>query len=465
MWTRWTGLIAVMLITGCTTNGDDVVADTSTTPPATSTAAPTPAPTTTELVTTTSLLQTTTVPASTSTTGTTTAVNEPPLLEIADPAFGATLTSRVYEFRGVTDPGCTVDVGGRYFANVDSDGGWTLPLTLNPGRNATTLVATQPATGQRTDELISVYYAEPPGLEGTTLRTVWEEPGWLQQYYVRDEPTGYYGGSRLPLAWSGDNVSLRLGLSTQDSSVPERTYGSDFDGLIMLLEAAGRDQYLVLDEQPVMIAADTGILTAMCPADDIPHVVTVGFTSQGLAPVQAWRVDRETRRLAEVPVDVLPCPDLSIWPVGDDGVGAMVTHYPCGPDTVCDHRFIGLSAGGAEPMSFWSLGGGVLPSEADFGRHAVSRVVMRAGDWSEPIPSRFWLKEWIGYDWSGLPIWRVLDATPVAEHPVTSTCYLVEGRGPAFAEIESWEDPPLRAWTVDADYTHFEEISTEPCRC
>jgi hypothetical protein len=364
----------------------------------------------------------------------------------------------------MTDPGCTVDVGGSYFADVASDGGWTLSLTLTPGRNTTTLVATQPATGQQTDQVLSVYYAEPPGLDGNVLRTVWEEPGWLQQYYIEGEPTGYYSGSRLPLVWSGDNVSLRVGLSTRDASVPQRTYDGDFEGLIALLQPAGRDQYMVLDEQPVMIAADTGILTAMCPVDDIPHIVHLGFTSQGLTPVQAWRIDLDTPRLVEIPVDALPCPDLWPRPVGDDGVGAIVTHLPCGPDTDC-HRYISLSASGADPISFWSLGGGLLASNANYGGHAVSRVVTRAADWSEAIPSRFWLKEWIGYDWSGKAIWRVLDATPDTEHPIVDTCYLVDSQGPAFAEIDSWEDPPLRAWTVDAAYTHFEEISTDTVRC
>jgi hypothetical protein len=262
-------------------------------------------------------------------------------------------------------------------------------------------------------------------------------------------------------------VALRVGLSTRDASIPNRTYDSAFEGLITLLEPAGRDQYLVRDEQPVMIAANDGILAAMCPVDDIPHIVTLGFTKQGLTPVQAWRIDLESTRLVEVPVDSLPCPDLSLRSVGDDGVGGIVTHLGCDPDIGCDHRYLSLSASGANPTGFWSLGGGVLPGDAYYSGHAVGQTAdVYPVDRSESFPARLWLEEEIGRDWTGKTIWRVIDATPTTSRPIADMCYLSNGDGSAFAEIESWANPiPLRAWTVDADYSHFEEISTDAVRC
>lgn len=88
---------------------------------------------------------------------------EPPHLEVLDPAHGATVTSARYTFTGVTDPGCTVTVGGKYQATVMEDGTWAVDLMLEPGRNSTTFTATHPETGLETSEAIRVYYAA--GLE------------------------------------------------------------------------------------------------------------------------------------------------------------------------------------------------------------------------------------------------------------------------------------------------------------
>ncbi|MGB5379590.1 MAG: hypothetical protein WBO25_01190 [Acidimicrobiia bacterium] len=70
------------------------------------------------------------------------------------------MTTRRYTFSGVTDPDCTVTVGGKYHATVETDGSWALDLMLGPGRNSTTFVATDPQTGLETKQAIRVYYAE-----------------------------------------------------------------------------------------------------------------------------------------------------------------------------------------------------------------------------------------------------------------------------------------------------------------
>jgi hypothetical protein len=68
------------------------------------------------------------------------------------------VTTAVYTFQGVTDPGCTVDVGGKYLADVDADGAWTLDLVLRPGGNTTTITATD-GDGGKTAVQVSLTYA------------------------------------------------------------------------------------------------------------------------------------------------------------------------------------------------------------------------------------------------------------------------------------------------------------------
>jgi hypothetical protein len=88
----------------------------------------------------------------------TTVASAPPTLEITDPQPDAVVNAAVYAFHGVTDPGCIVDVGDKYFAEVDPDGNWTLSLVLRPGGNTTTLTATDPDTGLRTTQRLQIRY-------------------------------------------------------------------------------------------------------------------------------------------------------------------------------------------------------------------------------------------------------------------------------------------------------------------
>ena len=65
------------------------------------------------------------------------------------PTEGERVTTRLYRFAGMVDPGCTVVGAGAYFADVASDGSWTLELLLNPGANTTTFTATDRIPGRR----------------------------------------------------------------------------------------------------------------------------------------------------------------------------------------------------------------------------------------------------------------------------------------------------------------------------
>jgi hypothetical protein len=142
MASRWWVPILLVVLVGCGT-GDTV--ETPVVSPATSTTS-----SSTTVASTAGLFTTTTTTAA--------VAPEPPTLEITDPQPDAVVTSAVYIFRGRTDPGCTVDVGGRYFAHVDADGSWTLDLVLRPGGNTTTITATD-KDGAKTDVQVSLTYA------------------------------------------------------------------------------------------------------------------------------------------------------------------------------------------------------------------------------------------------------------------------------------------------------------------
>ena len=136
------------------------------------TVAPTPPPTTQPvvpppvIVTTTEVPETTTsttaAPESTTTTSTTTTLppdTTPPELIITAPKQEERFEVDVIEFRGTTEPGAKV-FAGRYEADVDGDGNWSIRLVLSPGANGALFVATD-AAGNATEAQVTVYYDVP----------------------------------------------------------------------------------------------------------------------------------------------------------------------------------------------------------------------------------------------------------------------------------------------------------------
>ena len=119
--------------------------------------------TTTEDSTTTSEAETTTTDAPVA--ATTAADSTPPALRINSPDDGATVTDRIVEFRGVTEPGASV-TSGPFDADVEDDGTWSIDLVLSPGANGASITATDDA-GNETTKRIVVYY-EPPSTTTTT---------------------------------------------------------------------------------------------------------------------------------------------------------------------------------------------------------------------------------------------------------------------------------------------------------
>ena len=63
-------------------------------------------------------------------------------------------------FEGTTEPGATV-AAGRYIADVDGAGNWSIVLVLSPGANGAGFTATDPA-GNASSARITVYFDPPP---------------------------------------------------------------------------------------------------------------------------------------------------------------------------------------------------------------------------------------------------------------------------------------------------------------
>ncbi|MDX2467561.1 MAG: hypothetical protein QNL12_09615 [Acidimicrobiia bacterium] len=116
------------------------------------------------------------VPADTTTTSTTAvpvtsppttqADTTPPPLEITSPTQDEHFEIDKIEFRGTTEPGASV-FAGKYEANVDDEGNWSIVLILSPGANGARFVAADPA-GNQTEARVTVHFDVP---EPTTTTT------------------------------------------------------------------------------------------------------------------------------------------------------------------------------------------------------------------------------------------------------------------------------------------------------
>ena len=98
----------------------------------------------------------------------------PPALAITSPLDGETFDRKTIRFRGTTEPGASV-IAGRYEADVDEEGNWSIVLVLFEGGNRPVFRATD-AAGNETTARITVYYdkpiEEPPaGVDFTAFAT------------------------------------------------------------------------------------------------------------------------------------------------------------------------------------------------------------------------------------------------------------------------------------------------------
>ena len=83
----------------------------------------------------------------------------PPRLTITSPEDGHVSDSKTIRFTGTTEPGAVV-TAGRFEADVDDKGNWSIVLVLNDGGNRARFTATD-AAGNETTVGITVYFEEP----------------------------------------------------------------------------------------------------------------------------------------------------------------------------------------------------------------------------------------------------------------------------------------------------------------
>ena len=148
--------LAVAEASTSTTGAED---DTATTTEESTLAAPKSSSSTTAADTTTTATEA--APAQTTAADTT-----PPALQVLSPKDGATVTSRVIEFTGVTERGAEV-FSGPFEAETDAQGDWAINLVLAPGANGASFTA-RDAAGNETSVRIVVNYDAPDSTTPTT---------------------------------------------------------------------------------------------------------------------------------------------------------------------------------------------------------------------------------------------------------------------------------------------------------
>ncbi len=89
----------------------------------------------------------------------------PPALQVISPKDGATVTSRVVEFSGVTERGAKV-FSGPYAAETDEAGNWAINLVVAPGDNGAAFTARDAAGNETTVRIVVTY--DPPTTTTTT---------------------------------------------------------------------------------------------------------------------------------------------------------------------------------------------------------------------------------------------------------------------------------------------------------
>jgi hypothetical protein len=249
-------------------------------------------------------------------------------------------------------------------------------------------------------------------------------------------------------------------------------YGEDWDGELLLLEVAGRrgpwERYLVRDHQPVTVPANRGFAATMCFEGGVPHAVEVQFSDDGPVIVHAWEVDFDRLSLEPVAPDSLSCPDLRARPVGPGSVGAIVTPsgYRPNVDEDCGDM---INISGATPVDlpYASFGGCLIDSRDvdDFGDDLALSVVGDLG----LGPGEGWiqLEAFLGWDYSGSPLWRILDAQALADlDSISLECWTADGT-PAVAIVEGpITDPtPTEAWSIDWDRLALTSVAPSAVAC
>lgn len=186
----------------------------------------------------------------------------PPAIEVLSPKDGATLTSRVVEFTGVTERGAEV-FSGPFEAEVDN-GDWSINLILAPGANGASFTARDAAGNEATVRIVVTYDAPVSTTVTTQAPTATTKPPSSSTPTTTQAPTttttkptatssGYSslwpadaGGIRdvenwrstVAKYWRADQVDCVLGIILRESRGDPRAYNSRYG-------ASGLMQHLI----------------------------------------------------------------------------------------------------------------------------------------------------------------------------------------------------------------------------
>ncbi len=148
--------------------------------------------------------ETTTTAAETEATQTASADTTPPALQVLSPKDGATVTSRVVEFKGATERGAEVS-SGPFDAEMDDGGDWSLKLVLAPGANGASFTARDAAGNETTVRIVVTY--DPPESTTTTTKA---------------------SSTTTPKASSGTTTTTKAPSTTTTTKAPSSGYSSQW---------------------------------------------------------------------------------------------------------------------------------------------------------------------------------------------------------------------------------------------
>lgn len=330
-------------------------------------------------------------------------------------------------------------------------------------------VTEAPTTSQTTTTRPTVPQDDQPvdTLAGRVVSARWVTDGILQQYFVGDRPTGWFGGPRFPLAWEGDNVSHWLAFAEIDGAGGNRgPYEDRFFGAALLLEtedpSAYPETFTVLDLVPVEIGG-AGLLAAMCPDQEgVPqYAALLQFFDQGLTPIHRWEPRPAQGRLVSIDQTPAGCASLPT-------AGTIVTQVGAwhAVDEIDRGRLLDIGSGIPERLDWWEFAG------SHVNQSGMALLLTRNHAEVEKATARqAWLGEMLGWDYGGFPL-RLIHATlqfptGVSDATINGMCRQGPDGPPAVAITE---DPcsgaaPTQAWLIDVDERRFVETDPSEISC
>ena len=272
------------------------------------------------------------------------------------------------------------------------------------------------------------------------------------------------------LVWTGDEVTSWLGFADRSGVGGSRgSYDGDWEGELLLLELAGRrgprERFLVRDHVPLLVPAGRGMAAAACFEGHVPHPVELRFSETGPQIVQSWTVDLDRMTMETVTPDSLDCPDLRARPVGPGSKGAITTpsgRQALGEDDCGD--LLDISGVSPVELPYRSPGGCMIDGDDPGDDIALSVVEDRTGQ-----PGEGWiqLEAFLAWDFTGAPLWRVLDTEAIGDlDAISLECWTADGT-PAVATVEGpTTDPtPVAAWSTSQDRLELTSVDPSTVTC